>query len=113
MFDRKEYDRIHTAALYEEFQIRKERLVREKFEGKCFLCDKEGWKGFHFHHIWYHETESNYPRHSKAMNIRWKRLKEAEQHPERFKVLCGPCHRLVESLKNGSKYNSERLKELL
>lgn len=95
----KEYDRLRAKRTYEDFKKRKNNLVVNVFNGKCFLCSAEHRKGFHLHHVFYHAIESNYPRNSKAMSTRLKRLAEAEKNPERFRLLCPKCHILLESLK--------------
>jgi hypothetical protein len=96
--DRREYDRQRAQRVYADFKERKQRMI-ELLGGKCCICGVEHAR-FHLHHIIYHPTESNYPRHSKAMSVRLKRLLEAEQHPERFKLLCGKCHLAVEHVKS-------------
>lgn len=114
MWDRKEYDRVRARSIYEEFKNR--RLVLfEKLGNKCFLCDKNAIVGFHLHHLNYHDTESNYPTHSKSMFIRLKRLKEAEENPCRFKLLCPSCHRLFHDIEynlNNKKIDFSRLTTL-
>src|SRR5690349_18746479 len=97
-WDRTVYDRERARELYSDFVARKKALAKAHFGKKCYTCGAIGDSGFHFHHIVY-EQGSAYPRHSKAMNVRLKRLKEAEMFPERFKLLCGRCHRIVEGLR--------------
>ena len=94
VFVKREYDRLHQQKLYEEYKIRREK-VYVMLGNKCELCDGDKRKHFHLHHRYYHPIESNYPRHSNAMNVRFKRLKEAENCPERFALLCPTCHRVV------------------
>ena len=99
MKDRKPRDRKYSQRNYRLFQMRK-RIVVALLGGQCRVCKtREAPRGFHLHHISYHETESNYPRHSKSMSVREKRLAEAEAHPERFRLLCGKCHRLIETIR--------------
>lgn len=107
MFDRKEYDRKHSADVYADYRKRKDALALNTFGGCCYVCGKtEDFEKFHLHHVYYHVTESAYPRHSKSMNIRLKRLKEAEVNSERFRLICPPCHRAVEFIKHSAKDRS-------
>lgn len=113
MYDRKVYDNKRAKKLYTEFQERRAALL-VKLGNKCYLCDRNAEKGFHFHHIEYHEIESNYPRHSKSMSVRWKRLKEAETNPKRFKLLCPKCHRVLSGIEYLIKnLDIKKLKKLL
>lgn len=113
MFDRKVYDRKRSQKLYEEFKKRREAIL-VTLGNECYLCGKKAKKGFNLHHIEYHPVESNYPTHSKSMHVREKRLKEAENHPERFRLLCPKCHFLFSSVENlFKKVNKEHLLELL
>ncbi len=98
---RKEYDRQYLRKLYAKFRERKDRLAKEQFDGRCFLCGSTEGDGshFHLHHTVYTES-SNYTRNSKAMWTREMRLREAEEHPENFALLCEKCHRLVTSVGN-------------
>lgn len=110
-FNKKEYDAERQRILYAEYQERRLAL-EEKFGNVCYLCKQSKRKNFHLHHRYYHPIESNYPRHSKSMNVRWKRLKEAEEHPERFALLCPTCHRMLETFKHGD-IDTDRFNELL
>ncbi len=95
MFDRKAYDRRR----YADFQVRRA-AVMTLLGGKCYLCDKLAEAGFHLHHVVYDPVESNYPRHARSLYVRFKRVKEAEAHPERFCLLCDKDHKLVEMVKH-------------
>lgn len=110
MYDRKEYDRLRAKRLYEDFKQRREALML-KFGDACYLCEQKARKGFNLHHIIYDSVESNYPRHSKSMSVRLKRLKEAEEHPERFRLLCPSCHHFITKLHFN--VNINKLMELL
>lgn len=113
MYDRKVYDRERAKKVYADFQIRRINLFK-KLGNKCYLCDKDATKGFHLHHVKYHEVESNYPRHSKSMYIRLKRLTEAENNPKRFELLCPKCHRILSGIENlVTSINRARLFKLL
>lgn len=97
---RKKYDRERARKVYEDFKDRRATLLRDVFGGTCALCERAMEKGLHLHHVEYHPEDSNYPRHSRSMYVRLKRLVEAENHPERFTALCPTCHCLVESVKH-------------
>jgi hypothetical protein len=107
---KKEYDRLRAEKIYNDFKKRKV-LIMEILGGKCFLCDKKAEKGFHLHHKEYHPIESNYPKNSKSMHVRLKRIIEAEKNPNRFSLLCPKCHLLVEAFKI-NKIDIEKLKTL-
>ena len=110
-FDKRAYDAAHQRDLYEQFKLRREALY-ELFGNQCYLCRQGKRKHFHLHHREYHPTESNYPRNSSSMNVRRKRLAEAEAHPERFALLCPSCHQMVTLLQHSS-IDADRLKELI
>lgn len=110
-FDKKEYDAAHQRKLYAEYRERRDKL-EASMGNECYLCRQTKRSSFHLHHREYHPTESNYPRNSNSMNVRRKRLKEAEDHPERFALLCPTCHRMVTALEFGD-IDRERLKELV
>jgi hypothetical protein len=98
---KKEYDRQYKQTQYEEFRKLKDWVTEELFEGECFLCGtQEGHTEFHLHHLRYHPEDSSYARNSKAQWTRNLRLKEAIEHPERFRLLCPACHRMVTTLGN-------------
>lgn len=110
-WDRKEYDRKRASEIYEDFKIRRIEVFK-LFNNECFLCGKTAKVGFHLHHTEYHPVESNYPRHSKSMYVRLKRLNEAEKNPNRFVLLCPIHHKLIEIIKS-SKIDLDRLKSLI
>jgi 5-methylcytosine-specific restriction endonuclease McrA len=86
---------------YARFREKKDQISRDFFGGKCFLCGRtDNYQEYHLHHIEYDPEESNYDTHSRAFWTRVRRLKEATEHPERFRLLCQSCHRLITSLGN-------------
>jgi hypothetical protein len=91
---RKEYNRKRAQDSYAVFKERRIRITA-LLGGKCKLCEVAK-KGLHLHHVFYHPTESNYKRSSKSFWNRLRRLNEAEEHPERFQLLCEGCHLLWE-----------------
>lgn len=95
-WNRKPYDKQRAVRLYQEFKERKSKLIFDVMGGKCALCEKLAQQNFHLHHVIY-DQESNYPRHSKNMWVRQKRLKEAEKNPDKFKLLCPQCHLKISS----------------
>lgn len=96
-YDR-EYQRKRAEKVYKNFHERRFKIF-ELLGNECQLCKEPAKKGFHLHHVEYHSIESNYPRNSKSMVTRLKRLKEAEEHPERFALLCNRCHSVLEWIK--------------
>jgi hypothetical protein len=98
---KKTYDNQYKKARYQEFRAERDRVTLGLFEGKCYLCGNEkDYNAYHFHHLEYHPEDSAYIRNSKAQWTRNLRLQEATNHPERFVLLCPPCHRLVTTLAN-------------
>lgn len=108
---KREYDKSRASILYEKFKVTRLEVML-KISSCCEVCFKATERGFHLHHKEYHETESAYPKHSKAMNVRIKRVKEAEKNPERFAILCPRCHSVVEFLKSSS-ISLEQLQKFL
>lgn len=97
----REYNREYAKSRYADFRVLKDQISLNLFGGKCFLCgETEGYQGFHLHHVTYHPDDSSYRRNSKAQWTREMRVKEAQEHPERFTLLCPKCHRLVTSVGN-------------
>jgi len=92
-----DYEQRRQHALYADFKQRRLRIYA-LLGGRCFICEKKK-SVYHLHHVEYHPVESAYPRTGKAMWTRWLRLREAEAHPERFRLLCSRCHLLIEHLK--------------
>ena len=110
-FDKKAYDAEHQRKLYAVYKEQRQAL-EEQFGNVCYLCNQSKRKCFHLHHRVYHPTESDYPRNSRSMHVRRKRLKEAQDHPERFSLLCPTCHKLITILEY-SNLNKQHLIELL
>lgn len=111
MFDKKAYDAQQQRKRYADYQVRRQR-VYENLGNVCYLCSAEKRESFHLHHVVYHPLESNYPKHSNAMSVRLKRLKEAETNPERFVLLCPVCHGIVHILENNKGIDLGKLIEL-
>jgi hypothetical protein len=98
----KEYQRKRAAKMYLDFSERRLKLF-ERLGNVCFICGKLAGKGFHLHHVEYHPVESDYPRDAKSMINRLRRLLEAEEHPERFALLCPYDHSAIECAKRLNK----------
>ena len=119
-YSRKKHDALRVKMQYAEFKNRRV-SVMELLGGKCHLCGTAAEKGFHLHHVRYDPIESEYPRHCKNMWAREKRLSEAENHPERFALLCPKCHHNVEMIKiiashiveRSSNFTVEKLKQIV
>ena len=93
------HNRSYSAAQYEQFRIDKNHLCLNVLGGMCYICEEdEDAHEFHLHHLEYVEGESDYDRNSKSFHTRKKRVAEALEHPERFKLLCAKCHRSVSSI---------------
>ncbi len=96
----REYNRAYAKQKYDDFRVRKDQVSLEHFGGCCFLCGaSENYEHYHLHHIEY-GPDAEYQRNSKAQWTREMRLREAEEHPERFRLLCPKCHRLVTTVGN-------------
>ena len=113
---RREYNRRRAADQYAQYVQRRDALMEREFQNECYLCLKVAGKHFHLHHFIYHETESDYPRNGRSLYLRLKRLTEAEQHPERFRLLCAGCHHYLEGIRamiNVEKLDRARVLELV
>jgi len=90
---RREYDRLRQRRLYQEFRDLKDHVCLDIMGGECYLCGRtDNANEYHLHHVEYHPTESAYPKNAKSQWARVKRAREAEAHPERFRLLCPKCH---------------------
>jgi hypothetical protein len=69
----------------EEWRLRR-KMVFERLGNKCFVCGLISNTKLHLHHL---RGFENHPMPS------IKRLKEAEEHPERFTLLCFRCHEIL------------------
>ncbi len=93
------YNRQYMESLYQRFRAEKDEVSMELFGGCCYMCgDSESYQHFHLHHYVYHPEDSSYRRTSKAMWTRMLRVEEAKANPERFRLLCPRCHRLITSV---------------
>lgn len=86
--DKKERDRQRAKELYAEYKRKRVELI-EKFGSKCFICQGNG--RLEFHHMKYHK-EGKY---GHSMWRRIQMLKEIEEHPEDFRLLCNLHHKIV------------------
>ena len=97
--NKKQYNRDYVKANYDKFRVEKDEISLSLFGGKCWLCGgTDNFQHYHLHHLEYNPEDSSYRRNSKAQWTRQLRLEEAKAHPERFKLLCPRCHRLVTSV---------------
>jgi hypothetical protein len=62
--------------------------TEKKFGGKCCTCDAV--KHPQFHHLWYGNEGKQSTKPSTTEKLRF--MKEIEQYPERFMLLCAGCH---------------------
>ena len=112
VFDKKEYNRQRQREKYAEFKQRRIAFIKKK--GNCCALCRKTKKIYNLAHKEYHITESDYARHAKSMSVRWKRLIEAENNPDRFNVLCSKCHIGLDSFQALIKEHPiEKLLELL
>ncbi len=64
----------------------KRKSLKEQFGGKCNRCDySKCFAALHFHHL---DSSEKY-KYSKKGDAS---LKEIQQHPERFELICANCH---------------------
>lgn len=87
---RKAWDRENAKKKYEQYKEQR-KIALDLLGNKCILCEKT--ENLHLHHIEYHE-DSNYPRNGNGWS-RTRRVKEALENPERFKLLCSGCHQSI------------------
>lgn len=100
-FDREyaEKNRQRISEYQRLWALARHRQSREKFGDKCYACGKQGGK-LSFHHISYPNGKSK----------QWlPRIREVEQHPENFRLLCPSCHSMITILSQ----RKERIPKLL
>ena len=113
MIDKRQANRDYQRIKYSEYKkLRKELL--DKVDHQCYLCEQQySERHLHFHHLEYHEEESDYKRKTNAQWLRWQRVKEAAANPDRFRVLCVACHSMITRLQLGRQVNWDKLPECM
>lgn len=100
----KEAERQHQRNIYREYKARRERLV-ELFGSQCWLCGKKN-RIFNFHHL----VIGPYGRYGHAsMWRRLQQLREIEESPETFRLVCTPCHYWITKLEHLPKATLEEI----
>jgi Zn finger protein HypA/HybF involved in hydrogenase expression len=78
---------------YDKLRKEKQRLIQEKFGGRCYICGRQKGK-LELHHIYYeHDSPS-----SSSSSYDKLLIEEIKLHPERFILLCHFCHSIVTTL---------------
>ena len=82
--------------------LKRKKKVFEKFGNRCKICDEEvNWKlkrvNLQLNHIFYDDNRrTRYDIEiDRARSASTRALKEAEEHPERFELLCYDCHAIT------------------
>lgn len=86
---KRDNDRKQMKVKYGRYKTKRAELIIQ-FGSKCWVCD--GDYLLQFHHLEYGELGKL--GHA-SMWRRIQHLREIEQFPERFKLLCGKCHSVV------------------
>lgn len=104
----REYDRLRAKRLYEEYKQKRHELIKQ-FGSRCWICDRSD-KRLEFHHLRYHK-EGKYGHASLWRRIQM--LKEIEEYPEDFRLLCNAHHKTVSCIKALGKDEYERLMSVI
>lgn len=85
--------------------------VAKLFDSKCYVCEKtyRGKRGFLYHHLSYIFGEKIYRDFKSTVDYNLYILPIVKKDPNRFLLLCGPCHTTLEKLKRRKKENLLRL----
>jgi len=83
--------------------------VSKLFGSKCFVCEKKYGRGFLYHHLVYKFGEPIYRDFSSTIKYNNFILPIIKKEPQRFLLLCSPCHTTLEKLKRRKKENFLRL----
>ena len=81
--------------------IKRRKKVFEKFNNCCKICgEKPDWTlkkiNLQFHHLYYEGGRTEYIKEIDGpRNVSTRLLKEVEEYPERFELLCFECHKIV------------------
>lgn len=83
------------------------------FGGKCFICSKQYSQGFLFHHMKY-KNDLKYKNFRTTEDYNEYIIPIIEKDPERFVLLCSPCHAKIDHFKRGimNFRNYDKIKKL-
>ncbi|MCZ6582602.1 MAG: hypothetical protein O6761_05450 [Thaumarchaeota archaeon] len=69
------------------------------FGSKCIGCGKKYNSSFAFHHLWYIENEKIYKDFKTTEDYNLYILPIINRNRERFRLVCGDCHAIIEQTK--------------
>tara|TARA_R100000406_G_C3098382_1_gene121298 strand:- start:885 stop:1208 length:324 start_codon:yes stop_codon:yes gene_type:complete len=93
----------------EAYKLKRKVAGMKQFDLKCRVCHKKYGKNFTFHHKKYVTGEQIYKDFRSTHDYNLYILPRIEQDPNRFVLLCGAHHTLVEKLK---RFKKDKLKRL-
>lgn len=83
--------------------------VSKIFNSECFVCRKRYGRGFLYHHLKYFFNEKIYRDFRSTIDYNNYILPIVKENPDRFLLLCSPCHTTLERLKRRKMENRRRL----
>jgi hypothetical protein len=93
--------------------LKRKTAAMPQFDLKCRVCHKKYGKNFLFHHKKYHTGEKVYKDFPNTYLYNLYVLPIVANDPNRFRLLCGAHHNLVEKLKRFKSDKFERLVEVV
>ena len=85
----------------EAIYLEKERIAREVFEGRCFICQLKYGKGFAFHHLEYDPERKTHNDFKNSHEYNAYIFPELLEFPYRFYLLCKICHARIDQPRYG------------
>ena len=104
---RKELSRKYAKKAYANYKVKRKSLLK-KFGDNCWICGRTGIM-LVFHHLVYGLVGQ----YRKGLWRRILHLREIEENPSNFRLLCVRCHQLVTALESLPNESRERLTSIL
>lgn len=84
---------------FEDIKFQRKKVAK-LFNSECYICHKNFGKWFNFHHVEYRAGELTYRDFNDGLKYNEYILPIIEKMPDKFFLLCKPCHRLLGYLQN-------------
>ena len=101
---KKHYDKMTSTNKKKQVKesiIKRRKKYFNRFNNCCKICgEKPDWTlkkiNLQFHHLYYEGGRTEYIKEIDGpRNVSTRLLKEVEEYPERFELLCFDCHKIV------------------